>query len=45
MKAVDEDIVLYTRNSATVHVKGIGNVELKFTYGKIVTLTNVFYVP
>ena len=32
-------------NSTIVLVKGIGNVELKFTSWKIVTLTNVFYVP
>jgi len=45
MKAVDEDTVLYMGNSTTIPVKGIGNVELKFTSRKIVTLTNVFYVP
>ena len=32
-------------NAVVVPVKGIGSVELKFTSGKIVTLTNVFYVP
>ena len=45
MNVVDEDTVLYMGNYANVPVKGIGNVELKFTYEKIVTLINVFYVP
>jgi len=44
MKVVDEDTILYMGNSTTVLVKEIGNVELKFTSRKIVTLTNVFYI-
>ena len=44
MEAVDENTVIYMRNAVVVPVKGIGSVELKFTSGKIVTLTNVFYV-
>ncbi|KAK9094833.1 hypothetical protein Scep_026302 [Stephania cephalantha] len=45
MEAVDENTVLYMGNDATVPVKGIGSVDLKFTSGKVVTLTNVYYAP
>ena len=44
MKPVDESIVFYMKNSATIPVQGIGEVELKFTSDNVVTLTNVFYV-
>ena len=44
MKPVDESIVFYMKNSATIPVQGIGEVELKFTSNNVVTLTNVFYV-
>ena len=32
-------------NISTVDVKGIGQVELVFTFGKTLTLNNVYYVP
>jgi len=31
-------------NTSTSDVKGIGQVELVFTFGKILTLSDVFYV-
>ena len=34
-EVVDENIVLYMRNFAIFHVKGIGSVELKFTSEKL----------
>ncbi|GKV35090.1 hypothetical protein SLEP1_g43403 [Rubroshorea leprosula] len=40
-----EGSVLYVGNSATVQVKGKGTVDLEFTSGKVLTLTNVHYVP
>ena len=44
-KTTDEHIVLYMGSATTIPIKGIENIELKFTYGKIVPLTNVYYVP
>ena len=45
MKPVDDGTILFMGNSTTTPVLGIGDVELKFTSGSILTLTNVFYVP
>ena len=45
MKPVDDGTILFMENSTTTPVLGIGDVELKFTSGSILTLTNVFYVP
>ncbi len=40
-----EGDVLYMGNSSTAAVKGKGTVDLEFTSGKILSLTNVFHVP
>ncbi|GKV49007.1 hypothetical protein SLEP1_g55781 [Rubroshorea leprosula] len=40
-----EGSVLYVGNSAAVQVKGKGTVDLEFTSGKVLTVTNVHYVP
>ena len=44
-KAMDDGSVLYMGNSSTAIVKGKGNVQLEFTSGKILTLTDVYHVP
>ncbi|KAK6146747.1 hypothetical protein DH2020_020616 [Rehmannia glutinosa] len=44
-EAVENGEKLYTGNSATSNIKGQGNVVLKMTSGKELTLTNVLYVP
>ena len=45
MEQVDNDTVLYMGNATSALVLGIGNVELEFTYGRNLTLRNVYYVP
>ena len=45
MEHIEDDTILYMGNSSTTKVMGIGKVELKFTSGKALTLTNVYYVP
>ncbi|XP_077248607.1 uncharacterized protein LOC143888156 [Tasmannia lanceolata] len=42
---VEDGNVLYMGNSSTAEVKGKGKVELEFTSGKILTLTDVYHVP
>jgi len=42
---VEDGNVLYMGNTSTVDVKGIGQVELVFTFGKTLTLNDVYYVP
>jgi len=42
---VNDGSVLYMGNSTTAAIKGIGNVDLYFTSGNVVTLTNVCHVP
>jgi hypothetical protein len=42
---VGDEIELYMGNSTTTKVVGKCTIELKFTYGKIVTLIDVFYAP
>ncbi|KAH9715705.1 hypothetical protein KPL71_021156 [Citrus sinensis] len=44
-KAMDDGSVLYMENSSTAIVKGKGNVQLEFTSGKTLTLTDVYHVP
>ncbi|KAH9780112.1 CCHC-type domain-containing protein [Citrus sinensis] len=44
-KAMDDGSVLYMGNSSTAIVKGKGNVQLEFTSGKTLTLTDVYHVP
>lgn len=44
MKLVDDRVVLYMQNSATAIIVEIDDVELKFTFEKIVILFNIFYV-
>ncbi|KAH9720235.1 hypothetical protein KPL70_006028 [Citrus sinensis] len=44
-KAMDDGSVLYMGNSSTAIVKGKGNVQLEFTSGKALTLTDVYHVP
>ncbi|GKU99886.1 hypothetical protein SLEP1_g12666 [Rubroshorea leprosula] len=45
LKLEPEGNVLYVGNSAAVQVKGKGTVDLEFTSGKVLTLTDVHYVP
>ncbi|KAK9714197.1 hypothetical protein RND81_06G078900 [Saponaria officinalis] len=44
-KYVDEKEVVYVGNSNEVSVLSIGKVHLKLTFGKVLTLDNVLYVP
>ena len=44
-KQIDDSEKLYMGNSSTSNVEGKGNVMLKFTFGKVVTLTDVLHVP
>ena len=44
-KHMDDVEKLYMGNSSASNVEGKGNVVLKFTSGKIVTLTDVLHVP
>ena len=44
-KHMDDGENLYMGNSSASNVKGKGNVLLKFTSGKVVTLTDVLHVP
>ena len=44
-KAMDDGSVLYMGNSSTTIVKGKDNVQLEFTFGKTLTLTDVYHVP
>ena len=44
-KHMDDGEKLYMRNSSASNVEGKGNVLLKFTSGKVVTLTDVLHVP
>ena len=43
--SVEDGKVLYMGNTSTVDVKGIGQVELVFTFGKILNLNDVYFVP
>ena len=36
---------VYMRNSTTTRVMGKGKILLKFTFGKLLSLSNVLYVP
>ena len=40
----DEQFVLYMGNAVTAPIKGVGEVDLKFTSEHVVTLTNVLFV-
>ena len=42
---MEDGTILYMGNSSTAIVKGKGNVDLHFTYGNVVTFTNVCHVP
>ena len=44
-KTLSKCALLSVHHSSTSKVEGKGNVILKFTSGKIITLTNVLYVP
>ena len=44
-KHMDDGEKLYMGNSSASNVEGKGNVLLKFTSGKVVTLTDVLHVP
>ena len=43
--SVEDGTVLYMKNSSTAAVKGKGKVDLEFTSGKTLTLTDVYHVP
>ena len=45
MKLVSDGLVVYIENGDPALIKEIGEVDLKFTSGHVVTLTNVLYVP
>ena len=42
---VEDGSVLYMGNSSTAAIKGKGTVDLEFTSGKCLTLTDVYHVP
>jgi len=42
---VEDGKVLYMGNTFTIDVKGIGQGELVFTFGKSLTINDVFFVP
>jgi hypothetical protein len=42
---MEDGYVLFMGNSTTAAVKGKGTVNLEFTYGNVLTLTDVYYVP
>ena len=44
-KQIDDGEKLYMGNSSASNVEGKGNVMLKFTFGKVVTFTDVLHVP
>ncbi|XP_072066897.1 uncharacterized protein [Arachis hypogaea] len=41
----ENGIILYMGNASTVQVMGKGTVKLEFTSGRVLTLTDVYYVP
>ncbi|KAG8500112.1 hypothetical protein CXB51_004144 [Gossypium anomalum] len=41
----ENDNVLYMENSSTAEIKGKRSIELQFTFGKVLTLNDVYYVP
>jgi hypothetical protein len=43
-ETVEDECVLFMENSSTDVVKGKGTLNLKFTFGKILLLTNVYFV-
>ncbi|XP_077252586.1 uncharacterized protein LOC143891992 [Tasmannia lanceolata] len=42
---LEDKSVFYMENSSTVELEGKGKVDLKFTSGKVLTLTDVYHVP
>lgn len=44
-KIMDDESVLYIGNSSAVIIKGKYNVQLEFTFQKVLILTNVYHVP
>ena len=44
-ESVDDGTILYMGNSSIATIKGKGTMDLEFTFGKIVSLTNVCHVP
>ena len=45
IEVAPEGMIIYMENATNANVLGIGSVELMFTYGKKLTLTNIYYVP
>lgn len=44
-EVVDDGSFLYMGNSSTAPIKGKGKVDLEFTSGNVLTLTDVYHVP
>ncbi|CAH9085725.1 unnamed protein product, partial [Cuscuta epithymum] len=44
-EALQDGSVMYMGNSSTVMIKGVGQVDLEFTSGKMLSITNVYRVP
>jgi hypothetical protein len=44
-ETVEDGYVLFKGNSTTAFAKGKGTVNLEFTYGNVLTLTDVYYIP
>ena len=44
MRVVDDDTVVCMKNSPTIPIIGIGDVELVFTFRNVVTLSHIVYV-
>jgi hypothetical protein len=44
-ETVEDGCILFMGNSTTAAVKGKGTVNLEFTSGNVLTLTDVYYVP
>jgi hypothetical protein len=42
---VEDGCILFIGNSTIVAVKGKGTMNLEFTSGNVLTLTDVYYVP
>lgn len=45
LDTLDDDLVVYLGVDSTQLIEGVGIIDLVFTYGKVVTLFDVLYVP
>jgi hypothetical protein len=44
-ETMEDGCILFMGNSTTAAVKGKGTVNLEFTFGNVLTLIDVYYVP